>query len=282
MGGGDGRKNKAGRLNHGGYWREEKSWPLTRAKPTQFYLHPDGSLQLRPTPDDKASTTYQFDPNDPVPTIGGNISSLATLAPIPPHIADPSILPFNARLEQIVVAGGFDQREHKGVFGANPPYRLPLSARRDVLVFETGPLSEDTEITGPLEVKLWVSSDAPDTDFTAKLIDVYPANEDYPNGYALNISDGIFRMRYRNSWSAPEMMQPGEVYPISITLYPTANLFAKGHRIRLDISSSNFPRFDVNPNTGEPLGRNTRLQIAHNTIYHHANYPSHVILPVVS
>ena len=132
-----------------------------------------------------------------------------------------------------------------------------------------------------MEVKLWVASDAPDTDFTAKLIDLYPPSEDYPDGFALNISDSIFRMRYRDSWEKPEMMRPEEGYLAIITLYPTSNLFAKGHRIRLDISSSNFPRFDVNPNTGEPLGRNTRTQVAHNTVHHSADCPSHIVLPVV-
>jgi len=148
-------------------------------------------------------------------------------------------------------------------------------------VFQTEPLERDTEVTGPMEVKLWVGSDAPDTDFTAKLLDVYPPSEDYPNGYALNISDSIFRMRYRASWERPVMMKEREVYAVTITLYPTCNLFARGNRIRLDISSSNFPRFDVNPNTGEPIGRNTRTQTALNTVHHSADYPSHVVLPIV-
>ena len=126
-----------------------------------------------------------------------------------------------------------------------------------------------------------MASDAPDTDFTAKLIDLYPPNKDYPRGYALNISDSIFRMRYRDSWEHPKMMQQGEVYQMTITLYPTSNLFVVGHRIRLDISSSNFPRFDVNPNTGEPLGQNTRSQVAQNTTHHSSDYPSHVLLPIV-
>ncbi|MCZ6891541.1 MAG: CocE/NonD family hydrolase, partial [Chloroflexi bacterium] len=111
--------------------------------------------------------------------------------------------------------------------------------------------------------------------------DLYPPSEDYPDGFALNISDSIFRMRYRDSWEKPEMMRAGEVYLATITLYPTSNLFARGHRIRLDISSSNFPRFDVNPNTGEPLGQNTRTQVALNTVHHGADCPSHIVLPVV-
>ena len=281
MGGGDGRKNGDGRLNHGGHWRDEREWPLARAIATRLYLQPDGSLAPEPPGQKDTSTTYRFDPDDPVPTIGGNISSLSTLRPVPPYITDPSTLPQAVRVESIVVAGGWDQRVREDTFGTRLPSSAPLSARDDILVFQTPPLEHDTEVTGPMEVKLWVASDAPDTDFTAKLIDLYPPSDDYPNGFALNISDSIFRMRYRDSWERPEMMRPGEVYLATITLYPTSNLFARGHRIRLDISSSNFPRFDVNPNTGEPLGRNTRTQVALNTVHHSADCPSHIVLPVV-
>ena len=281
MGGGDGRKNGEGRLDHGGRWRDEREWPLSRAHTTSLYLQPDGSLGPEPSKGKDSSTTYHSDPNDPVPTIGGNISSLSTLRPVPPYVTDPSMLPQAVRVEPIVVAGGWDQRVREDTYGANSPYDVPLSTRDDVLVFQTPSLEHDTEVTGPMEVKLWVASDAPDTDFTAKLIDLYPPSEDYPDGFALNISDSIFRMRYRDSWEKPEMMRPEEVYFAIITLYPTSNLFAKGHRIRLDISSSNFPRFDVNPNTGEPLGRNTRTQVAHNTVHHSADCPSHIVLPVV-
>ena len=280
MGGGDGRKDKDGRMYHGGHWRDEQSWPLIRAAATNCYIHEDGSVRPEPPKVRDSSSSFRFDPEDPVPTVGGNISSLSSLWPVPAHISDPTILPQMARMEQVVAAGGWDQREQEEIFGAKPPYTMSLSARHDVLVFQTPPLEQELEVTGPIEVKLWVSSDAPDTDFTAKLIDVYPSNEDYPQGFALNLTDSIFRMRYRSSWERPEMMKPGEVYPVTITLYATSNLFAKGHRIRLDISSSNFPRFDINPNTGEPLGRNTRTQVALNTVHHSADHPSHVVLPV--
>jgi putative CocE/NonD family hydrolase len=130
-------------------------------------------------------------------------------------------------------------------------------------------------------VKLWASSSAVDTDFTAKLIDVYPPNEDFPGGFDLNIEDGIVRGRFRNSLQKGEPMRPGEVYELTIDLYPTSNVFKKGHLIRLDISSSNFPRFDVNPNTGEPLNDHRRMVTATNTIYHDSSRPSHVILPVI-
>ena len=179
-----------------------------------------------------------------------------------------------------MVAGGFDQVERPGVFGCKPPY-LPLSSRMDVLVFQTGPLDAPTEVTGPIEVALWVATDAPDTDFTAKLIDVYPPSKWYPFGYHLNLTDSIMRLRYRNGFERQEFVEPGEAVQVKITLYPTSNLFARGHRIRLDISSSNFPRFDVNPNTGEPIGQDRRRAAANNTVFHDRHRPSKVILPVI-
>ena len=129
-------------------------------------------------------------------------------------------------------------------------------------------------------MNLWASSSAVDTDFTAKLIDMHPPSDDYPDGFAMNITDSIIRARYRNSWTEPEMMEPGTPYEFSFHLYPTSNVFRKGHRIRLDISSSNWPRFDVNPNTGGPLGLEQRYEIAHQTIYHSAEHPSHIVLPL--
>lgn len=158
---------------------------------------------------------------------------------------------------------------------------MPLSARRDVLVFQTEPLEKDTEVTGEIEVKLWISSSAKDTDFTAKLVDVYPASAEWPDGFDLNVTDGIVRARFRESLKVEKLMVPGEVYPVTIKLYPTSNVFKKGHRIRVDISSSNYPRFDVNPNTGEPLNGHRRMVIATNTIYHHAGRPSQIVLPMV-
>ena len=129
--------------------------------------------------------------------------------------------------------------------------------------------------------KLWISSTAPDTDFTVKLLDVYPPNPDYPEGYDLNLVDGILRVRYRNGFEKEESMGPGEVYAIELDLPPTSNCFKAGHRIRVDVSSSNFPRFDVNPNTGELSGRHTRSQPARNTVYLDAGRPSHLVLPVI-
>jgi putative CocE/NonD family hydrolase len=176
--------------------------------------------------------------------------------------------------------GGFHQRERPDFYGCRSPY-LPLASRPDVLVFQTGPLAEDVEITGPIVVHLWVSSSAVDTDFTAKLLDVYPPSQDYPEGYALNLTDGILRARFHNSWGQPELLEPGKVYRLAIQLYPTSNLFVRGHRIRLDISSSNFPRFDVNGNTGENPAFSPIKVPAQNTVYHDADHPSHVVLPVI-
>lgn len=260
MGGGSGRKLPDGRLDHGGRWRFESEWPLSRAVPTRFYLQPDGGLATSPPAEGAgpACSRYRYDPRDPVPTIGGNISAV------------PEVMP----------GGGFDQRGRPDVYGAKDT--LPLSARHDVLVFSTPPLERPVEVTGPMTVELWVESTAPDTDFTAKLIDVYPPNEDYPDGYELNITDSIVRLRYRNSREAPELLRPGEVVRCQIQLYPTSNLFAAGHQIRLHISSSNYPRFDVNPNTGEPLGTSGRTEVATNSVYHSSRYPSHITLPIVS
>jgi len=258
MGGGSGRKTvESRRLDVGGRWRLEHEWPLRRATPTAFYLQPGGGLAPRKPPAGAAPLRYVFDPADPVPTIGGNISVGYEVMP----------------------GGGFDQRGGRHVYGSRDT--LPLSARRDVLVFSTPLLEHDLEVTGSVVVKLWAASSAPDTDFTATLIDVYPPNGDYPDGYELNIGDSIIRARYRDSREAPALMEPGTPYEFTITLYPTAVVFQRGHRVRLHISSSNFPRFDVNPNTGGPLGLEQVSQTAVQTVFHDADRPSHVILPII-
>ena len=259
MGGGSGRRNPEGRLDHGGHWADEMAWPPSRVKETAFYLHQKGELSITLPQLGARPSTYRFNPEHPVPTIGGNISSG---------------LP-------IMEPGGFDQREAEEFFGSRPPY-LPLASRPDVLVFQTDPLAESLEITGPALLHLWISSTAVDTDFTAKLVDVYPPSRDYPEGYALNLTDGVLRTKFRNSWSEPELMDPGEVYPITIELYPTSNLFARGHRIRLDVSSSNFPRLDVNGNTGENPALSPIKIVADNTVYHDRERPSHVVLCVAN
>jgi putative CocE/NonD family hydrolase len=209
-------------------------------------------------PEAAAPLCYQFDPAHPVPTIGGNFSSL-----------DP-----------VASGGAFDQVEGKAFFGCTPPY-LPLASRPDVLAFQTAPLREAVRVVGPIEAELWVATDGPDTDVTAKLIDVHPPSADYPRGYAMILTDGILRLRYAEDPSRPRLRTPGEVVRAKVTLFPTANLFLHGHRIRLDVSSSNFPKFDVNPNTGEPEGASRLRRIATNTLFVDAARPSHVVLPVL-
>ena len=257
MGTGDGSKTKDGKLNHGGYWRDEHEWPLARTQYTKFHLHPAGRLSSDAPANDGASTRFQFDPRNPVPTIGGNISSG----------------------NEIMLQGAWDQRGGEHIWNWQAP--LPLSVRNDVVVFQSEPLPNDLEVTGEIAVKLWVSSSAVDTDFTAKLIDVYPPNPDFAGGFDLNIGDGIARARFRESLKYEKLMKPGEIYELTVKLYPTSNVFKKGHRIRVDISSSNFPRFDVNPNTGEPLANHRRMITATNTIYHDREHPSHILLPVI-
>ena len=258
MGSGDGHKTEKGMLFHGGSWREEHEWPLVRALATNYYFGAGGELATNPPAAASSFTSFTFDPRQPVPTIGGNISSA----------------------DGIALQGGWDQRGGAHVWNWTAP--LPLSARNDIVVFQSEPLADDIEVTGEIEVKLWASSSAPDTDFTAKLIDVHPATSDWPGGFDLNIGDGIVRARFRESLAGENLMQPGYVYPFVIRLYPTSNVFKKGHRIRVDISSSNFPRFDVNPNTGEPLNNNRRMQTATNTVLHDKAHPSHIVLPIVA
>ena len=279
MGGGDGRRNQDGRLNHGGFWRAEHEWPLARTEFIPYYFQANGALGPEKPRDAESSVAYVFDPERPVPTISANVGSFYEHLPLPEGI-HPSMSTPRARMRSIVLMGASHQKEEPGIVGCSPPYP-PLSARADVVVFQTPPLQQDVEVTGPIVVKLWISSSAPDTDFTAKLLDVYPPNADYIQGYDMNLADGIQRVRYRNGYQRPEFITPGQVYELTVTLSPTSNTFKAGHRIRVDISSSNFPRFDVNPNTGEPLGRHTHTETARNVIHVDARRPSHIILPII-
>lgn len=256
MGGGDGRCNAQGKMQHGGHWLTSYNWPLPASTTLTLYLRKDGSLQPQPAASmDKLQ--YQANPQQPVPTIGGAITSG---------------LP-------VFRGGAFDQRESEQFFAARGD-NLPLSARADILVFQTPELEHDLLVAGPITIHLWISSDVPDTDFTAKLIDVYPANADYPQGYAMNITDGIMRCRYRNGWQTSEMLTPDKIVEVVIDPFACCNLFAKGHRLRLDIASSNFPRFDCNPNSGEPEGQARLKRIATNTVYMTPDCPSQLILTV--
>ena len=256
MGGGSGRRNADGRLDHGGAWRDEHEWPLARTKPTVLHLHPDGGLTDQ-APAAAASLSYDFDPADPVPTIGGAIASGAPL----------------------MFAGAFDQRETTDLFGARAPERA-LADRPDVLVFETAPLTHDIELTGSVAAHLHVSSSAVDTDFTIKLVDVHPPSEAFPDGYAMNLAHGILRARFRTSFERPEPMEPGEVYALHIPTFPTSNRFLAGHRIRIEVSSSNFPHFDVNPNV-DWRTPGAAPQVARNTLHLGGDHPSYVVLPVI-
>ena len=287
MGGGDGARNAAGRLNHGGRWREEQEWPPARTQHVTYYPRSDGELSAEPPRESEPPVSFVFDPEHPVPTIGGNLTGFIeiprpedggpTLDPVPPFLEQrAAVKPYE---RQIVQPGPMHQRERPELLGSRPPYPL-LADRPDVLVFQTDPLAADVEVTGAVEVTLWVSSSAVDTDFTVKLLDIYPESEDWPDGFHMNLADTILRCRYRNSWTEPEMMTPGEVYSITVKLPPVSNLFVAGHRIRLDVSGSNFPRFDVNPNTGEPMGRHTHTVKAENAVYLDRGRSSHVVLPV--
>jgi putative CocE/NonD family hydrolase len=260
MGGGDGGRDAAGRLRHGGRWKAAGSWPPAGSAFRTFYLDQAGGLlDDRPTLQE-AFREYRYDPRDPVPTVGGALTSG----------------------EPLMEAGAFDQRIGPRVF----TYRIdlpqgPLSSRQDVLVFQTPPLEHDLVVTGELEVELWVSSDCPDTDFTVKLVDVYPPSRDWPEGFAMNVTDGILRARYRDGWDRESWMQPGHVYRVTVRPFATSNLFRAGHRIRLDVSSSNYPHFDLNPNTGGPEGGHDAPRVATNRVHCSAVHASCLRLPVV-
>ncbi|WP_328436699.1 CocE/NonD family hydrolase [Streptomyces sp. NBC_00444] len=254
MGGGDGRRDAAGRMRHGGEWRTDTRWPPTATAPVDLYLTIDGALTVTPPPATGASVTYDFDPRHPVPTMGGQVTSG----------------------EPVMTGGAYDQNAPDArVYGAREPY-LPLDSRPDVISLSTPPLERDVVLAGPVSARLHISTTAPDTDFTIKLIDVHPPNADYPHGFAMNLTDGIVRCRFHRSYESPELLIPGKVYEIEVTAPDTANRFAAGHRIRLDVSSSNFPRFDVNTNTGEPEAAARRTAIAVNTVHMDAEHPSHL------
>jgi putative CocE/NonD family hydrolase len=259
MGGGDGRQTGQGNMNHGGTWRTAHAWPPSDAQRLTFYLHDGGGLSASPPDETSGSSSYCYDPRNPVPTLGGNM----------------------IRYGNILWPGAYDQCERPEFFLCQPPY-LPLATRPDMLVFRTAPLEKDVEVTGTITARLYISSSAPDTDFTVKLIDEYPPNVDYPRGFAMNVTHGIVRCRYRDSRERAELMEAGEIYSVEITCYPTSNRFCRGHRIRVDIASSNYPHFDLNTNTGEPFGSSQRMIVADNKVYHNGDYGSHIVLPIVS
>jgi uncharacterized protein len=221
-------------------WRGEQRWPLERAVDTPLYLHTGGALSTS-APDAEPPDHYRYDPRDPVPTHGGAL----LIAPEFP-------------------SGPVDQRG--------------IEARPDVLTFTTPPLDHATEVTGPVMVQLWAASSAPDTDFVARLVDVYP------DGRAFNLTDGILRARYRDAAAGQPAapLEPGQPYLFAIDLWATSNVFLAGHRIRLQVTSSCFPRWDRNPNTGHTFGMDAELRTAEQTILHDRDHPSHVVLPLVA
>ena len=227
-------------------WRFENEWPLARTQFTKYYFHSggnsnsfhgDGTLSTSPPQEKEPQDSYVYDPSNPVPTLGGQIST------------------------------------HPELQG--PKERLLVQQRDDVLVYTSAPLTEDLEVTGPVEVKLYASSSAVDTDFTGTLTDVHP------DGKAVHICEGIRGASFRESLENPTPIEPGRVYEYTISLWETSNVFKAGHRIRLEISSSNFPRYARNQNTGHPFGMSAEMKTAEQTIYHDTQYPSHLILPVI-
>ena len=228
-------------------WRDEDVWPLERAVTTSYFLRSTGNANSSAgngalstsAPDKEAVDGFVYDPANPVPTVGG------------PLCCDPMHLAPGAR----------DQKE--------------VEARPDVLVYSTPPLDSDLEVTGPVTLDLFAKSSAVDTDFTAKLVDLWP------NGFAQNLTEGILRASYRESTSEAKPIIPGKVYEYKIDLWSTSNLFLKGHQIRLEVSSSNFPRFDRNLNTGKPASTSAIFVKATNTILHDPAHPSALLLPVV-
>jgi len=260
MGGGDGRRASNGRLNHGGRWIESETWPPRDTTKVPFFLHQGGELRRARPNESRASTGYAYDPKN---TVSSNGRCIIAYGP--------------AARSGFAGMGPRDQTDLETLPGHGYPGK-PIADRPDVLVFQTEPLKHDVRIAGNISVTLWISSDAPDTDFYMKLVDVYPPNEDYPNGYGFPVSEGILRARYRNGFEKPVLMKPGEIYLIEFPLQPVANRFAAGHRIQIYVCSSNFPNFDINRNTGDPNDR--RERIAKNTVYHDAQHPSAIILPL--
>ncbi len=228
-------------------WHHEADWPIPGTKFTPYYIVSEGQansamgngqLSASLPTGGAASDQYLYDPNNPVPTMGGN-NCCGT-----PTLAGPK-----------------DQRT--------------IEDRKDVLVYTSQPLRELLAIAGPVKMKLFASTDGTDTDWVVKLVDVHP------NGFAMNIAEGILRARYRRGTDQVELLKPGEVYEFEVDLVGTANVFLPGHRIRVDITSSHFPQFDRNPNTGDVFGSSSRVRVAKQTIFHNSKRPTHILLPVV-
>jgi uncharacterized protein len=244
-------------------WREEEDWPLPDTQYRRYYLHSQGhansaagdGLLLLEAPGEEVEDSYCYDPRHPVPTLGG--------AHFMQFTSEAQALLVDPQLPYVFNAGPLDQRR--------------LEERNDVLCYTTPPLAQPVEVTGPIELVLTVASSAPDTDFTGKLVDVYP------DGRAEILTDGILRARYRESLTEPVLMKPEHIYELHIHLGATANVFKTGHCIRLEVSSSNFPRFERNTNTGGDIitEREEDLKSAINRVYHDQAHPSYLLLPII-
>ncbi len=277
MGGGSGARTPEGLLDHGGHWRSARDWPLPEAQPTPFYLRPGGRLTAGTPPVESAGPTpYLHDPENPVPTTGG--TNYFVGVGVVDALQGKGDL---ADLGKVVPYGPQDQREAVGISGDG----LPLCARNDVIAFETPPLAADVELIGPIEATLWLSSSARDTDIVLKLIDVYPPSADYPHGYAMNLCDGVLRASHRDGFAGREPLEPDAVYELRLgpeLIYPVCNRFVAGHRIRLQIASSDFPAYDVNPGHGLPSPSGGVPRKALNRVFHDPERPSHVVLPLMT
>lgn len=265
MGGGSGAQTADGLLDQGGAWATCDTWPPPVSREEQLYLHAGGTLTDAAPDDDSASASYSADPDNPVPSSTGVCYTVTRLAA--------------GGTKRVSTNGAWNQVEGPHLCGAALPF-LPLAARDDVLVFETEPLAEDLVVAGHPVVELWIASDAPDTDFVAKLIDVHPSSADYPGGFALGVSEGIQRAKFRHGLDHEELLKPGEVVLVRVLLRPLANRFLKGHRLRLDLTSSSWPHFDVNTHTGRNPSADYERRVAINTIFHSREYPSRLLLPV--
>ena len=266
MGGGTGARTGDGLLDHGGEWATADIWPPRADEQRLFHLAADGVLTATPPDEGPATTSYRSDPDSPVPSSTG-------------------VCYTNTRLREggtrrISTNGAWNQVEGPHLHGCTPPF-LPLAARPDVLVFQTEPLAEDLIVAGHPVVELWISSDAVDTDFVAKLIDVCPNSVETPGGFALGVSEGVQRAKFRNGLERPELLNPGETVLVKVLLRPLANRFLKGHRLRLDVTSSSWPHFDVNTQTGRNPSTDYERRVAVNTIHHSPQHPSRLVLPAV-
>lgn len=227
-------------------WQNAETWPLQQTQWQRWFLHSEGDANTRhgdgsvntEKPGKEPPDMFVYNPQNPVPTRGGRVLPISGLVP-----------------------GPINQSE--------------IEERRDVLCFTSRELQEHLEVTGPIELHLFASTSAKDTDFTAKLIDVFP------DGQAYNVAEGIIRARYRKSIFDPELVTPGKVYPFVINMGNISQLFPAGHRLQLDISSSNFPAFDRNMNTGKEIGQDSESVPATQKVYHDRELTSYLDLPVV-